>query len=190
MDVRAELMLCLLPMLLETLVLFVRPTWLLAVPLRDIDDTRFTLVRPRRSVGGYREAVGVPALPTLPERVELDDAVLFADGSRVALRRAFGLGRRAVWLVRIDITREGDELVMRARQVLSPMTLVISAPMMGWVIGHGFGVMIVIFPMIMAAVFALQAFFSRGQQHRAVLEAFESLERSLRDELEEPVRRR
>lgn len=191
MDERLPILLGVLPLLPEVMILLARPTWLVLLPLWVVDERRFTLRRPRRleSEGGYRDAgATAPALPELPPRIDFEDFVLFAEGTRLALRRAFGLGRRALWLIRIDVVREGDDITLRARQVFTPMSILVAGPLMGWSIGRGSVAWALGFTLIMIAVYAGQIAFATGPRLAACELAFERIEAELRAALEEPRR--
>jgi len=188
---RLYVLLGLLPLLPEVLILVVRPTWLLFVPLWVVAERRFTLRRPRRleNERSYRDAATTAlALPPLPERIDFDDAVLFSDGPRLALRRAFQLGRRASWLMRIDVARDGDEITLRTRQVFTPVTIVIAGPLIGWSIGRESVVWMLAFPAIMVAVYLLQIALATNARQAACELAFSRIEAELRAVLEEPRR--
>lgn len=188
MSQQIAILLCVVPILPEVLVLVVRPTWLVFLPLWDVSEHRFTLRSPRRmpAVGGYREAGGgeAPPMPALPARTDFEDSVLFCDGPRLALRRAFGLGRRAIWLVRIDVTREADTVILRARQCFSPMAIVVAGPLMGLAVGRGSVIGVVGFPLLMIAVYLVQIGFATSARRGACEVAFATIETELRRELE------
>lgn len=183
----ALLVLCALAILPEVIVLLVSPTWLVLLPMWVVSERRFTLRSPRRlpGAGGYRDATGLtPAMPELPARMDFDDSVLFASGSRIALRRAFGFGRRAIWLLRVEIFRDGDAIVMRARQCFVPMTVVLVAPMMGYVIGGGQLLPIVGFTAVMIVSYFVQIAFETSSRRAACEVAFGRIEAELRRDLE------
>ncbi len=191
MDERLYVLVALLPLLPEVAILVARPTWLLFAPLWVVSEHRFTLRRPRRleNERSYRDAAAtLPPLPQLRERIDFDDAVLFSDGPRLALRRAFRLGRRAAWLMRIDVTREGDVLTLRTRQVFTPVSILVAGPLVGWSIGRGSMVWMLAFPLIMVAVYLMQIAFATSARRAACELAYSRIEAELRAALEEPRR--
>jgi hypothetical protein len=184
------------PLLLESLVLFVRPQWLTALAFHALREHRFTLRSRRRVIdpgAGYRDpAHGEAPIPELPRRTELSDSVLFADGPRLALRRAYGLGRRQIWLVGITIERTGDEIVLRAKQALVPMSLLLFVLVFAlgayqrtghWV---AFALFAGVGPFLVLIVWGLQHLFTRGSRDAQLDEAFSFVEDELRRHLEEP----
>lgn len=184
------------PAVLETLVLFAKPAWLSGLAFIPVREHRFTLKSRRRDPatrGGYREpgrrAVGMPELPA---RTELRDSVLAVDGERIALRRAWGFGRRQIWLVGIDVAIAGDEVVLRAKQAVVPMTLPLA--IVGMMIAmHERDrmppLLLGAFPLLVLFVLGLQHAFSIGSRDDALAEAFSFLEDELRRGLEEPAPR-
>lgn len=180
------------PVALESLVLFVRPTWLSSFAFFGEQERRITLRSRRRDpepLAGYRDmGRSLAELPTLPARTDLSDSVLFTGGPRIALRRAFGLGRRQIWLVEIAIERSDEEIVLRAKQAFVPITLpLFTGAMMAMMStrGHMPFPQILMVPAIMIAVFALQHVFSRSSRNQGIEEAFDFIEAELRSALEE-----
>jgi hypothetical protein len=165
-DDRALLLLCVLTVVPDLLVLLFRPAWLVFAPMWTVAERRFELRDPKQveRASGYRDgAVDLAPLPPLPARTEFADSVLFIDGERIALRRAFAIGRRETWLVRIDLVRDGDSLTLRARQVFTPMSIVIAGPLVGWTIA-GPSLLMIGFPLLMVVVYGLQLAFSSAQR--------------------------
>lgn len=186
--------LALVPLLVESAALFLRPTWLAGLARLPVGERSITLHRRKRDAdrsAGYREpGLGAAPLPELPARTELGDSVLFCSGERIALRRAYGLGRRNIWLVAITVTQAGDELVLRAKQAFVPVTLPVFV--IGMLVamsarGHMPWQMLVGLPVFFVFVFALQHLFTRGSRDASVSEAFDFLEEELTRALEEPL---
>ncbi len=109
--------------------------------------------------------------------------MLFIDGERIALRRAFAIGRRETWLVRIDIVRDGETITLRARQVFTPMSVMIAGPLMGWVMS-GPSLLVVGFPLVLFVVYGLQLAVSSAQRRAQCEIAFGTIEDELRRALE------
>ncbi|MFO0713456.1 MAG: hypothetical protein U0353_26630 [Sandaracinus sp.] len=181
------------PILLEVLILFTRPTWLVFLPLWRVAERRVRLVRPKleERAADYRGAARTtPPLPELTSRVDLGDSVLACDRVGIALRRPFELGRRNTWLMRIDVARSGDEISLVARQIFVPMTVVISGPLLGWHVSQGSVVASLGFTGILVVAYAVQLAFTSAQRQAASEHAFDELERQLREALESPRERR
>lgn len=180
------ILLCVLTLVPEVLVLVFRPTWLVFAPLWTVAERRFQLHDPRRveRSSGYRDGAGdLAPLPPLPARTDFYDSVLFIDGERAALRRAFAIGRRETWLVRIDIGRDGETITLRARQVFTPMSVVIAGPLIGWAFS-GPSLLVIGFPFLLILVYGLQLAVSSAQRQAQCEIAFGTIEDELRRALE------
>lgn len=174
--------------LAETLILFVRPQWLTGFALVRLGAERHVTLPerrpPRDRPASYRDGPDDVEIPELPPRTDLSDAVLFAgEGGRTfALRRAYVLGQKHIWLVRIDLERGGREVLLRARQVVVPITLPIF--LFGVIFGATRGSSLVLF-LIAAPVMALvtwlgQFVFVRSARDAAIEAAFDEIEERLR----------
>ena len=174
------------PVLIETLITWVRPEWLAVLPSWSIADHTFTLRNPQRLASdGYRDAPALAPLPDLTETTDLTDTVLFARGGRVILRRAFGAGRRSIWVVNIEVHRTSETVTLRARQVFTPITLLLSAPLYAAAITHHFSITWTLGAFaLVAAVHGIHTLLSRGARDAALHEAFRCLEEELRAGLE------
>ena len=178
--------LSLVPVLIETLITWVRPEWLAVLPAWSIAGHTFTLRNPQRLTSeGYRDALALAPLPTFTETTDLTGAVLFARGGRVILRRAFGAGRRSIWVVNIEVQRTSETVTLRARQVFTPITLLLSAPLYAAAITHHLSITWTLGAFaLVAAVHGLHTLFSRSARDVALQEAFRFLEEELRAGLE------
>lgn len=188
--------LVLLPALAETALLVWKPTWLVWAAQVTMREHRFGLARPRRAEvlgASYRDLAQTELpLPELRFQRELSDAMLFCEGHRAALRRSYMLGRRQMWLVGIEMRRDGNEVVLHARWTPSPLALVFVVPalMIAFanrpsVITTALPIWLVMVPLIVGVNFLV----CRGGLEFALDEAFDTLERELRAELEEaPLR--
>ncbi|AKF07097.1 hypothetical protein [Sandaracinus amylolyticus] len=178
------------PLLIETIVFFARPQWLARLAfLRLTPERRITLDRPREHDGPRSYRFGnetEAALPTFPERVDLDDAVLMSsgDGRSFALRTAYGFYRRDQWLVRIDLERTGREIVLRATQGFVPITMpifVVAAVCDVLLRGHHRPLMTIgVFGAVVALMIAGQLVFRRAAREAAIERAFDAIEETLR----------
>jgi hypothetical protein len=173
---------------LEGALLLFAPTLLASLaPISLGLERRLSLRRPKKveiDDAGYRDAPIVTPPIVAPSidlgRVDLDDAVLVQvrGRNRFALRRAFAFGRRRpYYLVRIDGTLEGDELVFRASQAIVPMTL----PVVALAIGLDTGVwsVAVMFFAVSVVVFGAQALAVSGARDVAIGEALDLIEREV-----------
>lgn len=180
----------------EVLLLFAAPQVLSRfafIPLPQ--EHRITLPRPKLQASGdgaYRDpALTRPAyaLPSIPfGRRDLDDAVLVAagDGRSFALRRAYAFfQRRLQYLVRIDMTIEADELVLRARQSIVPLSFPFAA--LCFVVGEH-GDLLVAGAMAGGVVVGLVVswLFVGGPRDRAIAQAFDMLEAEVRKTFPKP----
>lgn len=172
----------LVPLLIETLITWARPEWLAVLPSWAIADHTFTLRNPHRlAEGGYRDAPELGPLPDLTEITDLTGAVLFARGVRIMLRRAFGAGRRSMWVVRIEVQRSSETVTLRARQVFTPITLLLSAPLYAAAITHHLSITWTLGAFaLVAAVHGAHTLFSLVERDAALQEAFRFLEEELR----------
>jgi hypothetical protein len=182
------------PLLVESVALWLRPTMLARFARLPLSERAFTLRGRKRGEdpsAGYREpGRKASALPALPARTELAESVLCCAGETIVLRRAYGLGRRNIWLVAIAVEQAGDEVVMRAKQAFVPVTLPIFLIGVLAAMAHRSHLP---WPMLLGMLFffvvvvALQHLFTRGSRDAAISEAFDFLEGELRRELEEPM---
>ncbi len=103
----------------EMLIYFVAPNWLARLAWSVVPEERRMTPGPPRVEGAYRDGASDSLGLSRSGRVNLEDAVLIpaGDGRTFALRRAFGFGfRQQPFLLRIEVDREGDDVVMRARE--------------------------------------------------------------------------
>jgi hypothetical protein len=186
------------PVLLESIAMWRAPqvlAHLAFVPLRA--ERRIALPPTPRVPAedpGYRDDALVPTAGRVPPlhlgRVELTDALLVSSrtGTSFGLRRFYlgrtTVGRRAVWLVRIDARMEGEELVFRAKQAVSPLTLPIFFAIGALVVPVAASTstfMLVSMVLVSAAMWVVPFVFSRPSRDVAIREAFDVLERELRN---------
>ena len=175
------------PVLVELLITWLRPEWLTILPSWRVTERSFTLRNPKRLVAqGYREAARLAPLPDLMERAEFTGAVMLARSGRIVLRRAFDAGRRAIWVVAINIERTSETVTLRARQLITPITLLLSAPLYAMAITHELNLLWTLGALtLITAVHALHTLLSRNARNLALEEAFGFLEDELRTGLEE-----
>ena len=176
-------------LLLESLLLFVAPELLARLAFVRLPHMhRIPLPVPELVPAGdpaYRDAAltrPAHALPSIPlGRRDLDDSVLVAarDGHSFALRRAYGLGKRILFLVRLDMKIEGDELVLRATQSVVPLSLPIALAAV-LLARHVEPVVTAAFVGGTAVGFAIQWLFGAGPRDRAIAQAFDMLEPEIR----------
>ena len=177
---------------IEILLYSVRPTWLARLTLFTVREHRFELRRPRRSAVhtvGYRDAAHAPtALPAIPPRTELGDAVMFADGARVVVRRAFERSREHSWLLSLLIERQGNDIAVRARQGFVPLSLALLLPAFAMTVSQttADALVVLVIAAVMPIAVAIQSFFGAGSRDAVVHVAFARIEQLLRRELEEP----
>lgn len=175
---------------LEMLVLFLAPDLLVTLAFVPLPlERRMGLPRPKLGPArdpAYRDAALTRTAHVLPRvafrRIDLDDAVLVTSrrGTSFALRRAYrAFQRRVFYLVRIDLTIEGDELVLRVKQAIIPMTFPLAAA--GIAIGRN-GDLVVVGAMLGGVVvgLALQWFFVASARDQAIAQAFDTLEGEVR----------
>lgn len=182
----------LVPTLLELIVIALRPTWFAPFAMWKVSEHTFTLRNPRRDAreANYRDAAMTTqaALPSLPPRTEMSDAVLTFHDGKLALRRAFFGGRgRNMWLVPITVAREGDTIRLVATQVFLPLTVVLTAPLMSYAITHNASDWVALLGIsaLLIGGFAVQFVFSLPGRNVALRESYSFIERELRLALEE-----
>jgi hypothetical protein len=175
------------PVLIELLITWLRPEWLTTLPSWRVTESSFTLRNPKRLVTqGYRDASRLAPLPELMERAEFTGAVMRARGGRIVLRRAFDVGRRVIWVVAIDIERTSETVTLRARQLLTPITLLVSAPLYAMAITHRLSLVWTLGALtLITGVHGFHTLLSRKARNLALDEAFRFLEDTLRPRLEE-----
>jgi hypothetical protein len=179
-----------LPMFAEGLLLLVHPQWLARLAFLALSSERwFMLPEPKRAIltrSTYRdhpnEVTQPIPLSIAPGRVSLDGAVLFGDPatSSYALRRAFGLIRRTIWLVRIEATHEGRAVTLRAKEAFVPIALPF---FMLAFLGHDlFGAPFSMFVGgVIVVVFYVQRALLAESRDAAIERAFEHIERVMID---------
>ncbi len=168
-------------MLVELALSWVRPTWLLLPRLGLLDETRFSVRLPAPSAGHHR--IVVSPLLVLPPRLELSSSRLYCDGRRLRLRSTTQLGSREAWLLPLEVSLEGDVVTLRAWRALFPLSLLGMAGAAGGALLRTSLVLAAGVPLVIGVVLWVQHLAWKGHQEDAVLEAFNALERVLREGL-------
>jgi hypothetical protein len=142
--------------------------------------------------GAYRDGVSDALGLSTKGRVNLEDAVLVpaGDGRSFALRRAFGLGfGQHPFLLRIEVDREGGDVVMRAREGFAWVSGIL---VFAWVILFGMSgashqPMIVVSMGVGGLAGTLIGRARRiGARDAAIIAAFDHLEGEVRDATRSP----
>ncbi len=174
------------PIAIEQLLLFAAPHHLGWLAFLRVDSERYFELPERPRVAteprGYRDPAGEElAPPPLPARVDVGDAVLFSGGdpTRVALRRAFGWGRRTIWLVRIDVERSGRRVRLTAKEALVPTSLIVAGPVFAAVGARAQILPAAIGLLVVFAVVFGQRYFVASHRDEHLEHAYDAIERAM-----------
>lgn len=173
--------------LVETLAYYVKPTLLTPFAFFRLASERRVRLPEQPLIdaptSGYRERGrerperDVPALDV--GKTTLGEGILEpeASGRAYALRRRYEMfGNRNQWLVRIELSMDGDELVMRAKQAFFPMTIVFLPFAQLLTLRPGVFFFVPAILAVLALVMLLQHLFGRHTRDGAIEEAFDVLE--------------
>lgn len=187
----------LVPLVLELILIERNPMWFRWLALGTIDEHAFSIDKPKHeidSASGYREALPQGGLPALPRVQEFADSRIVSHGTVAMLQRRFATGRgrggrTPKWLlVRIDATRVGDTITLRARRVMAPVSLVLGAiifcAMCATSVSNLLGSIAMV--ALMTITFAFIGLLNRDPRNSPCKKAFARLEREYRRALEMP----
>lgn len=178
---------------LESVLFFAAPGLLARlafIPLSSERRIRLPMPKVETNDARYRGSAMVQPSPVLPQitvgRRDLDDAVLVqaGDGPSFMLRRAYSFIRRNHYLVRITMRLEGNEVVLRAKQAVVPLTVPLIAVGIGLDDSEQSGWRAAAFLLAFLVVaFGIQWHMVGNVRDRAIAEAFDAIEGAVRGTL-------